>query len=663
MPGTLQAVSFSSNLNLVGSLTLSPSPNGTIDLIAAGSINGLQPNGIGTISQSAGNGFLWNASTIDLSDANPGSLPGLYTPLSLTAAAIAATNPQNLQRAATQDGYWASTPATGTSVPNGPTLLLPNFATFFNESGSFTGNFGVLQTQQTLHGTSVVTGTNILGPLHVNDTTGPIQLYAGTGDISGLTLFAGKAAQVVAGNDITDIALYVQNDNPSDVSVVDAGRDIIAYDPASSLRNAATAAGNGLIIVRDNPEAPEPGDIQINGPGTLEVLAGRNLNLGIGPNNLDGTAAGITSIGNSRNPVLPFAGADVVAGAGLGSPATGLDANASRLNFTAFIDQFLTPTSSYWQDLLPQLQALLPLENFSAGLPAVWPELTDAEQQLLAPQILNTFYLVLRDAGRERPSLGNYDSGFAAIADLFPGNDAWQGDITLTSRDIKTENGGNIDIFAPGGQLTVGLPVGGLASDQGILTVRGGDISIFTNQNVNVGVSRIFTLQGGNEIIWSSTGNIAAGSASKTVQSAPPTRVIVDPQSGNVEPDPAGLATGGGIGVLATLVGVAPGDVDLIAPAGSIDAGDAGIRSSGKINVSAVQVLNASNIQASGTVTGTPPPPAAPNIAGIASASNTSAASSNAAAEVAKQEHAPVQQEEFPSIITVEVLGFGGGDS
>ena len=59
------------------------------------------------------------------------------------------------------------------------------------------------------------------------------------------------------------------------------------------------------------------------------------------------------------------------------------------------------------------------------------------------------------------------------------------------------------------------------------------------------------------------------------VQSAPPTQVLVDPQSADVQTDLAGLATGGGIGVLATLAGVAPGNVDLIAPVGVIDAGRA----------------------------------------------------------------------------------------
>jgi hypothetical protein len=176
---------------------------------------------------------------------------------------------------------------------------------------------------------------------------------------------------------------------------------------------------------------------------------------------------------------------------------------------------------------------------------------------------------------------------------------------------------------------------------------------------VNVGTSRIFTLRGGNEIIWSSEGNIAAGASSKTVQSAPPTRVLIDPQSGDVQTDLAGLATGGGIGVLESVAGVPPSDVDLIAPKGTIDAGDAGIRVSGNLNLAAVQIINAGNIQVGGASVGVPTL-AAPNIGNLTSASNTVAASSNAAQQLAGQNSAPPAQDETPSIISVEVLGYGG---
>ena len=393
------------------------------------------------------------------------------------------------------------------------------------------------------------------------------------------------------------------------------------------------------------------------------MFAGRNLDLGVGPNNPDGTAVGLTSIGNARNPFLPFAGADIIAGAGIGV-ANAL--SGSQLDFKAFESQFLDPNSAPDQSAryLPELGNLLGLTNASDSV--IWTafnKLSKEQQDTFALQIL---YFVLRDAGRDRnnpssPNFGNFDNGLAAIAALFPESVKWQGDISLTSREIKTVNGGNISLFAPGGQVTVGLALtANQPVDQGILTEHGGSISIFAHNSVNVGTSRIFTLRGGNEIIWSSVGNIAAGSSSKTVQSAPPTRVLIDPQTADVKTDLAGLATGGGIGVLETVTGVPPADVDLIAPAGIIDAGDAGIRVSGSLNLAAVQIINASNIQVGGLSTGIPTV-AAPNIGSLTSASNTTAATSNAAQQLAGQNTA-APQEEVPSIIDVEVLGYGGSD-
>ncbi|MEI8342441.1 MAG: filamentous hemagglutinin family protein, partial [Verrucomicrobiota bacterium] len=353
---------------------------------------------------------------------------------------------------------------------------------------------------------------------------------------------------------------------------------------------------------------------------------------------------------------LPFGGAGIIAGAGIGE-SDGL--GASRIGFQNFITQFIeTPANAarYLPELAESEGAILTPETFA--------QLSTPEQDRIALEI---FYLALRDAGRDHNNplsagFGNYNAGFDAISALFPGSQ-WAGDISLTSREIKTVNGGDISLFAPGGQLTVGLPVAGTqAVDQGILTVAGGNISIFTRNNVNVGTSRIFTLRGGNEIIWSSAGNIAAGASSKTVLSAPPTRVLIDPQSGDVKTDLAGLATGGGIGVLASVAGVLPGDVDLIAPAGTVDAGDAGIRVSGNLNISAALILNASNIQVGGASTGTPATPVAPSIAGLTAATNSQGASNSAADESSAQGRNQTRAEEIPSIITVEVLGYGGGD-
>jgi hypothetical protein len=641
MPGTFRALAYSGDINVIGNLTLSPSPTGTVDLIAAGSINGLQNNGLfdaSLLHDTSANPYEWATSAINLSDADPASIPGVATPLSLPA-----------QATGFRGASWLATPDT----------LFTNFDNLFAESGSTQGLYSVIQTQQALHAAGV---------LHAADPN-PVHLYALAGDISGLTFYAGKSGDVIAGNDITDIALYLQNNQPNDLTLVEAGRDLVAYDLNSPLRLAAQTAGNLLL----NPDGvpgpssgdPNAGDIQIGGPGTLEVFSGRDFNLGVGNSVGDGTGVGITSIGNARNPYLPFAGADIITGAGLGA-AAGLE--SSRLDFTKFIAEFLSPDTGGLQSVryLADLAPLLDLTaNDAQGAWSKFRKLSKEQQNELALQI---FYDVLRDAGRDfnnsaSPNFGTYTEGQAAIATLFPGN-AWQGDISLTSREIKTANGGNISIFAPGGSLTVGYDLGdNQPTDQGILTEHGGNISIFTDGDVNVGTSRIFTLRGGDEIIWSSHGNIAAGAASKTVQSAPPTRVLIDPQSGDVQTDLAGLATGGGIGVLESVSGVPPGNVDLIAPTGIIDAGDAGIRVSGNLNLAAVQVLNASNIQVTGTSAGTPTVVAAPNLsAALTSASNTAGAANSAADQAAKQAASNAQQpQDIPSIITVEVLGFGEG--
>ena len=662
MPATLQATAFSGDVDITGTLTLSPAAGGQVAIFADGSINGVQPNAANRTTLSPE----WGSSVINLSDADPTRIPGPSAPLSLSFPDTGAPS---------QTAAWRTT----------STVTLQAFDSLFAESGSVTGAHAVIQTQQALHAP---------GPLHAGDTQ-PVQLYATTGDVSGLTLFAGKSARVIAGRDITDIALYIQNNQPGEVSAVVAGRDLVAYDPTSALRTEAQTGNNQLISTSPSSlpasGTPTAGDIQIGGPGTLEVLAGRNIDLGVGQTAPDGTSVGITSIGNSRDPYLPFGGAGIVMTAGIGGLGGIADAAGglgdSSIDFPSFIAQYADPATAGANAAryLPELAAVLGVPVApNSTTEQIWATLLGSDSLLSDPgQVeqedrlaLDVFYLVLRDAGRDHnnptsPEFGTYAAGYASIQTLFPGsliaasgaNSPWSGSITLNTRLIETTNGGDISIVAPGGGVTVGLPTDPQKPDQGILTERGGNISIYAEDNVEVGTSRIFTLFGGNEVIWSTLGSIAAGSGSRTVHAAPPTRVLIDPQSGDVQNDLAGLATGSGIGVLATLIGVAPGSVDLIAPAGTIDAGDAGIRASGSINIAALHVLNASNIQAGGTTTGVPVA-AAPNVGGLTSASSATAASSSTASTVAASQQSATQTQEavIPSLIDVEVLGYGGGE-
>jgi len=630
LPSTLRATAFSGDINLIGNLTLAPSSRGTIDLAAAGAINGLQPNGV--ITSIKPNLTTWASSMVNLSDASPSAIPGTTTPFAYQALG----------------GTSAATSTSGVD-------FLSFFDSLFAESGSINQ---VLQTKQTLHSS---------GPLHLGDSS-PVHLYAAGGDISGVTLFSSKFARVIAAHDLTDISLYIQNTSSSDISVVSAGHDIVAYDANSLLRTAAQAAGNEL----DLNNGPLAGDIQINGPGTLEVLAGRNLDLGTGSENLDGTGSGITSIGNLRNPYLSFQGASIVTGAGIGL-SNGLE--DSHVNFSDFIAKFLgsdaaTQYLSELSDIItPPINSSSTSTSTALLTAADLAKLTPAEQSQIA---LDIFFLALRDAGRNHndptsPAFGTYSGGLDAIMALF-GKQKWRGDIKTESRDIRTKNGGDIAMFAPGGSLTLAnSTLGNTLTPPGIITEYGGNISIFTDGNVDLGIGRIFTLRGGNEIIWSTNGNIAAGAASKTVASAPPVSVLIDPQSANVKTNLAGLSTGGGIGVLATVAGVAPGDVDLIAPNGVVDAGDASIRASGNLNIAAVKVLNASNISVGGNSMGVPSAPvtAAPNVSGLSSGASATGATSSAANDIANQARQQQQsnsQDQNPSIYEVDVLGYGGGD-
>ena len=633
-PPIFGATAFTGNIQYKSDQTLAPSVDGTMRLLAGGAIEGAFDN------SSIGDGL---TATIEILDDDPAQLPSVTNPIGFGTTTVNALND----------------PSIGKSIANIDGLI--------SEAPSFEDDsFATLQSEHTS------------GLLHTNPATPPVEIATINGDIEDFTLMSAEKVDVSSGLDLEDVSLYIQNNNADDISIVSANRNITLFDPNSS----------GLLAINAaNSPSATFGDIQVAGPGTLEVLAGGNLNLGEGasPNALlnPGTNLGITTIGNARDPFLPFGGAQIIAAAGLGT-TSGLN-STPLADYQGFINDYLDPSAAPSSVYLPDLGAVLGLS--SATDAQIWdvfsgtttPDvvLTTPEQQLqtsMTPEARDAlattiFYDVLRDAGRDHNNpastgFGNYNAGFAAISTLFPATGSYTGDISLTSREFKTTNGGDIDLLAPGGGIEVGLNnLGAQAVDQGILTVDGGNISIFTDGNVDVGTSRIFTLHGGNVIIWSSAGDIDAGAASRTVQSAPPTRVEVDSQSANVQTDLAGLATGGGIGVLETVVGAPPGDVDLIAPVGTVNAGDAGIRASGNVNVAAAQVLNAGNIQAGGSKTGTGST-ATPNIAAAVSASNAAGSSQNAASAAANQQQPnSTAGQDLPSIITVQVVGFGGDDS
>jgi hypothetical protein len=625
------SASFGGDINLVGSISLSPSASGNLELFAAGQVNGLNPTGEGLLNGEKVQ--VWTSSSINVSDADPNSIPRITSPLA----------------------YQTLSGRDKNRSIESTLSILQSTTTALSESGSYSGQYALSFVKSALHGGSI---------LHKNDKN-PIRIYALGSDISGLTLYAPKQARVMAERDITDIALYIQNTDKSDITLVSAGRDILPYNESSPTRSIASDLSAGNLVgdeaqstVAGSASNAMAGDIQISGPGVLEVLSGRNIDLGTGANYSNGTGLGITSIGNNRNPNLAFTGADIIALSGVtaasgSGPADGI-ANSS-MRMSDFTNRFFTDPESFTSAYRQKLASGMTYDQLSI------------EQRAIVG--LEKFYAVLNQSGKDALKTeskdGDYEEGYAAIKTLF-GEQPNKGEILTRAREIRTVTGGSISLSSAAGGITMASEIfGNPLTPPGIVTEYGGSISTFTDGSVDIGQARIFTLRGGDIMMWSSKGNIAAGTAARTVVTAPPTRVVIDVNSANVETDLGGLATGGGIGVLASVEGVKEGSVGLFAPKGFIDAGDAGIRSTGNIQIGAQVVLNSSNINSGGATTGAAvAAPSAPSVSSVTSASNSAAASTASTpkpAENKQESNTAATDNSLPTVYTVEVIGYGGG--
>ncbi|MCK9917090.1 filamentous hemagglutinin family protein [Microbacteriaceae bacterium K1510] len=265
-----------------------------------------------------------------------------------------------------------------------------------------------------------------------------------------------------------------------------------------------------------------------------------------------------------------------------------------------------------------------------------------------------------------------YARAYEAIATVFPASAGYTdnsnggsgeipalkhtGDLRMARSLVETQTGGDISIIGPGGNAYVGSNSADtlLPSQQGILTLRGGSVRSYTDGSVLIYQSRVFTEQGGDIEMFSANGDLNAGKGPKSSAAYPPLKLICD-VDGYCRVSPAGLVTGAGIGALLSVPGQDPtkSNVVLTAPHGTIDAGAAGIRVAGNATFTALQILNAFNIQVNGLSVGLPTV-ASPNIGALTTASNAAGAASQTAA--APQTDTARQ----PSVIIVEVVGFGG---
>ncbi len=483
--------------------------------------------------------------------------------------------------------------------------------------------------------------------IHQNDPT-PALISAGE-DISDLSLTLAKAATIQAGRDIVSLGLSGQNMNPSDTTLISAGRNIsYSADPAS-------------------PDFNPTANITVGGPGRLEMLAGGNIDLGF--------SAGVTTVGNLRNANLPgTGGADIFMLAGMGAPLGVASAGSSAPK--DFVNTIIGSSPIYQQQLEGYVEGLTGQANLDFATAASDFRALGEAQQL--PLLSGVFFNELVMSGREAnadPKVG-FSRGYAAIDALFPGSrgaqSPYSGSLTLDLSRIYTLNGGSISLMVPGGGVNVGLSILPPAltqanlvrnpSDLGIVAVQSGNVDIYSLNDVLVNSSHVFTLGGGNIAIWSTLGNIDAGRGSKTSVSAPPPTVSFS-SSGALTLDFTNTVSGNGIQTISTGAGGTGGQVDLDAPVGFVNAGDAGISAAGSANIAAEHVLGVDNIQVGGTATGIPPETSgiSASLSGASAAASSSTVASNAAVAppvASTTQQAPLAQTAL-SWLDVFVEGFG----
>ena len=514
----------------------------------------------------------------------------------------------------------------------------------------------VLNPSNNAAGVLAETAVNAVTPVHTNDAN-PAHFYAVTGDVTEVSTVTGvtnrsqltlpKALDVRAGQDIVDFSAVIANSGTAQVSSIQAGRDI-TFTPAAGSRN-------------------EQDSIEIAGTGSLNVVAGRNVSLG--------TSGGIVSVANLLNANLPSQGADIHVAAGVGSNGIDYAGAVSRL-LSAL--QSNPSDATLWQARWLVGDNSLTAANASVAVQAV-AALTPAA---LESRVRNWVFTALNTTGTDYNAsgskyAGDYSRGYAALDFLFPGvqtKDAsgnfsnYQGSLNLFASRIKSESSGNIDFLVPGGDTIVGLANTPAAlvnvgnNVLGIVVSAAGNINGFSRDDITVNQSRILTVGGGDLTLWSSEGGIDAGKGKKTASAVPPPIITVDSQ-GNVTQTLSGAATGSGIGALAP-AGGSGGNVDLIAPKGTVNAGDAGIRA-GNLNVAAADFKGADNVTVSGHSAGVPVADTSAVSAAASGASSTGddasktiAAASQAAAEAARS--AQLLASSFkPGLVSVDVLGYG----
>jgi hypothetical protein len=454
-----------------------------------------------------------------------------------------------------------------------------------------------------------------------------------------------KQTIVQAGKDLVNSPILIQQNNATDASIISADRDIKFVTDLDS-NGSPTAANNSY-------------QIQVAGPGNVLVKTGRNLDLG--------DSVGVTTVGNFLNPALLPTGAnlDILIGLNGGTP-----------NYVAFINKYLLANPLYTKDyaklttlITPYMQQVSGNSQLSnadalAEFLALTPIQTLAIQPQLNAILTPVFFNELKLAGTASAAdktKGNA-GGFTAIETLFPGN-KWQGELMIPFSKIQTISGGDINLFVPGGLVNAGLavaPTGAKTPDKlGIVAQTQGAINAYVKNDFTVNTSRVFTLGGGDIVIWSSEGNIDAGKGAKSALAVTVNAPYFDKITNQIVIPAPTITSGSGIRA-ASAPGQKAGNVSLFAPKGIVNAGEAGIGGN-NVTISATAVMGGNNIQVGGTSTGVPQASSGSMAAGLTGASNLTANVSQVGQALSGVDDKESQSSKNNtlSILSVDILGFG----
>ena len=503
-------------------------------------------------------------------------------------------------------------------------------------------------------GTQVIDNPNAL--LLANDYE-PSRIYSTSGSVVGkigvlpgtytTTIKANEQLWIRAGGDIRDLTAELRNLHQVDVSWLDAGNDVSTTN--------LTVQGPGSILLTASRDIYAPriytsGNRRFDG-SNRPVIGSEILGL---PEN--GASIELIAGLKDKTPSYDAFIAAYLDPANVASMPLYLIASEDGRQLPIYLtdarddarDGKLTRAGivSFVKSIIGR--ELSPLEAWS-----VFQSMPELTQQRFVRQV---YFQELRQSGRSKNDEaipGGYERGFSAIATLFPGSE-WKGDITSSSIYLRTMAGGDIVTMTPGGSLQVASLQKQVPAGDGLVTLGYGNINIFARDHAIVNRSRILTFAGGDETIWTTFGDIDAGRGAKTTRTPSAPEVVTNVDTVTEIKEKADMS-GSGIGTVEGFTGVEPGDVDLIAPRGTVNAGDAGIRVSGNFNVAALFVLNIDNIKVSGESKGVPKQESV--------AVNLTVETKDKAAADAVKDASQASANERPSVIIVEVLGYGGGDS